>query len=147
MLAECAAKPIYWTWGCDVGKYKVCCRLPSRRVQDKPQIHSSLVSELAFCLFVCLFLRGRTERLELVILWRFCDISFLNCSFGSCHVFGLCFSGWLVLESESVSSSPECIVNEICGSNFIYFYDSSFSTLMRLPITILVIWLCWLLFI
>ena len=57
--------------GCSKGKYSICCRVPSKRVENKPQIYSSLVFELGLifcCCCYCFFLRGRTKRMVLIII-------------------------------------------------------------------------------
>ena len=57
--------------GCAKGKYRVYCRVPSKRVENKPQIYSRLVFELRLVFFVVVvivFLRGRTKRMVLIII-------------------------------------------------------------------------------
>ena len=39
------------TPGCGKGKYSIYCTVLSKRVEDKPQIHSNLVFELGFFFF------------------------------------------------------------------------------------------------
>ena len=60
--------------GCDKGKYSVYCRAWRKGVGDMTQIYFSLVFELGFfvCLFACLFFRGRTKKVGLIIVsWHF----------------------------------------------------------------------------
>ena len=55
--------------GCAKGKYSIYCRVPSKRVENKPQIYSSLVFELGlFWVFLIVFLRGRAKRMVLIII-------------------------------------------------------------------------------
>lgn len=46
--------------GCGKGKYSMYCRMPSKRVEDKPQIYSSLVFELGFSFLF--FFKGEEQR-------------------------------------------------------------------------------------
>lgn len=58
--------------GCAKGKYSIYCRVLSKRVENKPQIYSSLVFELGLIFFfvvvIVFFLRGRTKRMVLIII-------------------------------------------------------------------------------
>ena len=73
--------------GCGEGKYSVQCRVPSKGVGDKPQIHFSLVFEL----------RGfRLREKNKEAGNNHCHVTFPNCRFASQDVSDLGFSGQVV---------------------------------------------------
>ena len=109
--------------GCGKGKYSMYCRMPSKRVEDKPQIYSSLVFELGFSFLF--FLKGKNKEDGIN------HHPFLNPSFQSQDDSRFWFSVQVVHDSGSVSSS--CFGEKTCVCILVMISNNSiFSTLMTL---------------
>lgn len=108
--------------GCAKGKYRVYCRVPSKRVENKPQIYSRLVFELGLGFFCYCFFKGKNKEGGIN------HHPFLNPSFQSQDDSGFWFS---VHDSGSVSSS--CLGEKTCVCTLVMISNNSiFSTLMML---------------